>query len=141
MDRTFIDNKTLTEPRLYIIMRSDLYQMNPGKGMAQACHAQALFSADATRDPSNKDAFSQWEGDRGFGTTITLSATFAEMQDIQTAIGTNAMSRMVVDPTYPFSNHYGEYFTTSEITCMYVFADTNIDPAALRVLQDLPLHP
>jgi len=33
------------EPTLYIIMRSDLQDMNPGKGMAQAAHAQADFDS------------------------------------------------------------------------------------------------
>ena len=33
------------EPRLYIVMRRDLWDMNPGKGMAQAAHAQSDFDA------------------------------------------------------------------------------------------------
>lgn len=33
------------DPRLYIIMRKDIQDMNPGKAMAQAAHAQADFGA------------------------------------------------------------------------------------------------
>lgn len=38
-------NQTEFEPRLYIVMREDLWDMNPGKGMAQSAHAQADFDA------------------------------------------------------------------------------------------------
>jgi len=38
-------NQKVIDPRLYIIMREDLQDMNPGKGMAQAAHAQAEMLA------------------------------------------------------------------------------------------------
>lgn len=134
------------EPRLYIIMREDLYDMNPGKGMAQAAHAQAEFSEfihllkDRSEDPDIEtsqlinrtlDSYDRWisEGEpysaRSFGTTIVLSATkpnidliIKEAQKYQFGQG------IVVDPTYPFKNFYGKVYVAREETCAWVFVPT-----------------
>lgn len=109
-------------PRLYIIMREDLYDNSPGKMMAQAAHAQALFdeyTPDVMGD-YNKH-YSAWAEHRGFGVTLVLSAPRSEWTDIASGV---EHSGYVVDPTYPYRNHYGKVFTASEYTCMWVFAVT-----------------
>ena len=35
-----------TEPVLYILMRSDMVSLNPGKAMAQAAHAANCFTSN-----------------------------------------------------------------------------------------------
>ena len=131
--------KIKMEPRLYIIMRRDLWDMNPGKGMAQAAHAQADFEAylfpefvpDARKF---RDAVIAWREDRSFGTTLVLHEPLIVMVQIQTDM---PHSGMTVDPTYPYRNHYGEVFTRSEVTCMWVFAYTE---AELEYMKQWRLH-
>ncbi len=117
------------QPRLYIIMRRDLWDMNPGKGMAQAAHAQADFDAYTENNYNNEDfrsAHIAWCEDRNFGTTLVLHATIDRMHEIRTTI---RHSDMTIDPTYPYRNYYGEIFTREEVTCMWAFVynDEEID--------------
>ena len=119
-----MEPKHNVEPRLYIVMREDLWDMNPGKGMAQAAHAQAGFDAYAHGRPEADfyQAFQMWKEDRSFGTTLVLSATLKEMDDICDNVTFRAMT---VDPTYPYRNHYGKVFVREEITCMWAFVWTD----------------
>ena len=142
-----VDMSTLTldEPRLYIIMRKDIYDMNPGKLAAQAAHAGTKFVKKAFLNGENSklmNSYLEWDDGRGFGTKITLAATKADiqetmdfMQDLDVTSGT------VVDPTYPFRNYFGEMFTAEELTCAYVFAPRDVPQEALDYLRKFPLHP
>jgi hypothetical protein len=108
---------------LYIVMREDLWDMNPGKAMAQAAHAQALFDAYDVAHAGCLEAYCEWRGDGenclGFGVTLVLAAPKSEWTDI--TFGVRHFG-YVTDPTYPYRNHYGKVFTASEDTCMWVFA-------------------
>lgn len=111
----------VTEPVLYCLMREDIQDLNPGKAAAQAMHAQAHFQAQWQKEQSYKD----WCGPRAFGTTIVLSATMSTMNDLETIVIRNWEGKakkpfcMIVDPTYPWRNFYGDVFLTSEITCAW----------------------
>lgn len=114
------------EPRLYIVMREDLWDMNPGKGMAQAAHAQSDF--DAHLFPMSipdayefQDAVKAWREDRSFGSTVVLHEPLNTMLQILSYM---PHSGIVRDPTYPYRNHYGKMFTRGELTCMWAFAYT-----------------
>ena len=125
------------EPRLYIIMREDLWDMNPGKGMAQAAHAQALFTIDF--EYQSTETYKVWKDQttQGFGTTLVLHAPLEKFENICRAGGGN----LVVDPTYPYRNFYGKVFTASVTTCGYVFVDKYTPKYVLDELKELPLHP
>ena len=128
------------EPRLYIVMRRDLWDMNPGKAMAQAAHAQADFdlymSAAPTADKSKEiaDAVLAWREDRHFGTTLVLHETLDTFGKISMNV---AHWGFTTDPTYPYRNYYGEVFTRSEVTCMWAFAYTE---AELEYMRQWRLH-
>jgi peptidyl-tRNA hydrolase len=114
------------EPRLYIVMRRDLWDMNPGKGMAQAAHAQSHFDAyQSSLVNSGRDDFwqamSAWRDDREFGVTLVLHEPLSVMNQIHERV---VHTGMTVDPTYPYRNHYGEMFVRSEVTCMWAFVYT-----------------
>lgn len=157
MDRNFIDGQTLEAPRLYIIMRKDLYQMNPGKLAAQAAHAGTKFVFDVldhqlTHNQANPDNngwstelstdMHEWAGDKGFGTKITLEAKLSEMHDTTIAMEEFGLQTgMVKDPTYPYSNWNGDHYTSIEETCMYVFAPCDVPQEALNYLRKFKLHP
>jgi hypothetical protein len=127
------------EPRLYIVMRRDLWDMNPGKAMAQAAHAQAdfdahLFPASIVDATEFRDAVVAWREDRHFGTTLVLHEPINTMSKISINVGHWGF---VTDPTYPYRNHYGEVFTRSEVTCMWAFAYTE---AELEYMRQWDLH-
>jgi len=137
---------------LYILVRNDLPSLNPGKAMAQAVHAGHLFSAKYHEDK----AYKEWAGDRGFGTTVTLSADF---HDINRLIGGQPSGGWVMDPTYPitvprdtmeFVNseklsapaHYTKdgksvVLCRKEDTCAYLFGERSQFPAWLF---ELPMY-
>ena len=127
------------EPRLYIVMREDLWDMNPGKAMAQAAHAQADFGAyiynALANDPECIEAFNNWCEDRNFGVTLVLSAPKSQWGDI---VWKAQHSGIVTDPTYPYRNYYGKVFTRSEETCMWVFATTEEE---IEYMKQWSLHP
>lgn len=137
----------MTEPRLYIVMREDLWDMNPGKGMAQAAHAQALFDDYVSKyannlymnevdlDPTFINLVQDWRGDIGFGVTTVLSAPLVDLENIPLNV---EYCGHTVDPTYPYRNYYKQTFTRSEVTCMWAFATTDRE---LDYMKQWKLHP
>jgi len=133
--------------RLYILVRTDIVQLNPGKLGAQAGHAATQFVFD-TFNIGNEERLKQmhdWRAQAGggFGTKITLAAKEAEIEEaipyLQTEFGLPA--GIVVDPTYPMTNYFGEFFTREELTCAYVFTPSNTPASALDYLRQFDLHP
>jgi peptidyl-tRNA hydrolase len=149
MERNQIDKPALIEPRLYLFGRTDIYQMNPGKLAAQAAHAATQFVFDVLDTGgihgTVADDMSAWreQAGGGFGTKITLAMTRDEIIETVAVMQNkfNLQTNIVTDPTYPFSNHYGEYFTAVELTSGYVFADSTTPQEALDYLRRFPLHP
>lgn len=143
--------------RLYILMRNDLPSMNPGRGMAQAAHAanQFIFEYPSTVQIKN------WQEDRGFGTTICLSASEAQIIEIvQKADCRGVPAGLTYDPTYKYVLHMeiaklidpktwtapaiskdGQcVLFRNELTCGYVFLVENSSDAE-ELVGALPLHP
>ena len=95
-------------PILYLLMRNDLPSMNPGKLAAQAAHVANKFIEDI-RDQKTQDIWSyfndmlkEWQGDRGFGTTITLGIDGHSLACVnERNIPDDSMFGPVSDPTYP----------------------------------------
>jgi peptidyl-tRNA hydrolase len=116
------------EPKLYIIMRKDIQDMNPGKAMAQAAHAQADFDAffenmrwtGAPEGSSLRSfkAVNQWRDNRSFGVTLVLHEP---LETISQIVDTIRVSGVTVDPTYPWRNFYGDVFLSNEVTCAWAF--------------------
>ena len=112
----------MTNPCLYIVMREDLWDLNPGKGMAQASHATSDFENYEPLTGGIWDSLATWCEGRNFGTTIVLEAPINDFERIAEATQHNGV---VTDPTYPYRNYYGKLFTCSAVTCMWVFATTD----------------
>jgi hypothetical protein len=125
---------------LYIIMRKDIPDMNPGKLGAQAAHAQALASRyfANTRYVEEGSAWAEWAAQAdGFGTTIVLEAELEYMNSLCFSLGLNKKN-FVVDPTYPYRNYFGDVYTSREITSMWYFSVEN-DPNREK-LKSIRLH-
>jgi hypothetical protein len=108
---------------MYILMRTDLPSMNPGKAMAQAAHASNQCVREIRKklkdgaqkgpaSPSLSDMFESWEAQthHGFGTTIVLGATGRELGNILDKMKFSCSKNEpmcvfgeVLDPTYPIS--------------------------------------
>lgn len=140
------------QPICYLIMRKDIPDMNPGKGMAQANHAgndmtETLSNMDPEYNLDVVDAFENWKGDRTFGTCITLEMTEAEFlttrdqAQVQVDMGqiSGWVDGKVHDPTYPIRNHYGFVYTVPMDTCWWVFVYNETAPIR-SFLKQFPLH-
>lgn len=136
------------EPRLYLIGRRDLPQMNAGKLGAQCAHAAdefhdyardvlAMTDAHSKKSAGFGNLFTEWKGDRKFGVTITLIGTDKEIRDL---LGTQSVRGYVHDETYPMFNALGETFTLPFDTVGWCFPLT---PRELAAVQDsgLDLYP
>ena len=113
---------------LYILMRTDMASMNPGKAVAQGAHAANMFheimvrrrTAKLKGDDSYKH-FAKWQGNRMFGTTITLGVTLDQLiAKVTEARKNEFMADICHDPTYPLRD--GDFTHLIPVdTCGYVF--------------------
>lgn len=110
---------------LYILMRSDMASLNPGKAMAQAAHAANHF-IDHNKLTLKKEIH-EWCycGTYSFGTTIVLEVNEEEL-DFQIGRSFNVfpittLTRgRILDPTYPIKD--GEVTHILPVrTCGYIF--------------------
>lgn len=145
--------------RLYILMRTDLPSMNPGRAMAQAAHAANQFIYER----GSSKAVREWQKDaNGFGTTICLAATKTLIEDIVEKARLDAhYAGLVYDPTYKFDvpaelvpliipNALTASTITkedgscimfrNELTCGYLFI-SNDNPDRESLVGHLRLHP
>ena len=129
-------------PTLYIIARSDIPDMNPGKLAAQAAHANGEFDAWVTeleKNPAQHAVLkyiNEWKEGRAFGRTLVLSGTKEQIKAFD-AVG--HYCGITVDPTYPWRNFYGEVFLSNEITCSWAFV-CDMNPEDKLQLSVLSLH-
>jgi hypothetical protein len=101
---------------LYILMRTDLPSMNPGKAMAQASHASNMFvhdinNIDVKTLPGEAEYLYgqaklwRYQTSRGFGTVLVLGCEYRDIENL-ISLGANLNSSYffgaVVDPSYPY---------------------------------------
>lgn len=132
-------------PTLYCLMREDLQDLNPGKAMAQAMHAQADFDKWVEKHLDSRfwPFIDEWKEGRSFGRTLVLESTLENITDIVScAHGATAELPMAltVDPTYPWRNFYGKVFLSQQVTCGWVFACELTPKPILDKLRKLSLH-
>lgn len=130
--------------RLYILMRTDLASMNPGKAVAQGAHAANLAVRNmrqwARIGAEARTFLEEWEAQAdGFGTTITLGVdgkTLKEVIDVA-CDDMDLCAGVVHDPTYPLRDGAVTHLIPLD-TCGYVFTR----PSYLKdLLADLKLMP
>lgn len=125
---------------LYVLMRTELQSMNPGKACAQAAHAanQCVFEARELAGNATAILLAKWEGQsgRGFGTTITLGVNETMMRErVALAQLAGLHSGIVHDPSYPIRD--GEVIHLLPLdTCAFVFGSR---ADVMPILGDLDL--
>lgn len=125
----------------YILMRSDLASLNPGKAAAQACHAanQCVAEIDP-RDEKKTDLLREWEAEtgKGFGTTIVLAVDERKLRSrIAYAQHLGLHAGILHDPTYPLVDGASVHLIPLD-TCGFIFARKG---DAFPVVGDLSLYP
>lgn len=111
-------------PVLYILMRSDLDSLNPGKAVAQGSHAanKCVYEINKSGDEKQIEILRNWEAEAdGFGTCIVLSAKIQNISYlVNKAKEFDIVSGICHDPSYPLKD--GETLHLIPLdTCGYIF--------------------
>ena len=132
-------------PVLYILMRTDMDSMNPGKAMAQASHASNAFVSNAEPGYNvDEELFNAWQESttQGFGTVLVLGVNEAQMRtavEVAESFGVDKFPCDIIhDPTYPLQDGDTTHFIPVD-TCGYIFGDKE-DPLLESILQNFELH-
>lgn len=148
-------------PVLFILMRDELNSFSSGKKMAQAAHAGNAFEtafeaemhkarlenkldhSNPTKETDLYTSFWEWKRQtlQGFGTTIVLGASMAQIRtDVECLGRAGFLTEIIHDPTYPLVDGSVTHLIPLD-TCAYVFAP-NKDNVYLRIVLDkYSLHP
>lgn len=155
----------MNDLRLYILMRTDLSSMGPGRSAAQASHATSAFMNSFGPDSKcQRVEVKEWMRmtKQGFGTAIILGVTKEQIESIfdKGPLKRWIMKEKVYDPDYgvhtsweifklldPKSYHRFESIDTStsqgvrffrkEMTCAYIFGEKE---DLIESLGGLPLY-
>ena len=132
-------------PVLYILMRTDLDSMNPGKAMAQASHAGSTFVHNAEPGYNvDEELFNAWQKEtpQGFGTVLVLGVTEVQMRTavaVAESFGVDKFPCEIIhDPTYPLQDGDTTHFIPVD-TCGYIFGDKD-DPLLEAIIGKFELH-
>ena len=132
-------------PVLYILMRTDMDSMNPGKAMAQASHASNAFVSNAEPGYNiDEELFNAWQGStpQGFGTVLVLGVNEAQMRtavEVAESFGVDKFPCDIIhDPTYPLQDGDTTHFIPLD-TCGYIFGDKE-DPLLEAIIGKFELH-
>lgn len=118
--------------KLYIIVRTDMASMNPGRVAAQTSHAANYFVKVAKelvecleeQDDQFIKNFSEWENetDQGFGTVIVLDGGTKEniLQKLE-EIDRQYLTGIVIDPEYPIQDGDYVHIIPNVMTCAFAF--------------------
>ena len=142
-------------PVLYILMRTDMESLNPGKAMAQAVHAGNALETHCNREiqigllegdlsaEALGDAYYVWkhQTSQGFGTTIVLGGSMSLISmDVKRLQSLGYIAEIVHDPSYPIRDGDVTHLIPLD-TCAYVFAPDKDDPVIRMSLSSYGLHP
>tara|TARA_A100001388_G_scaffold246482_1_gene205513 strand:- start:181 stop:588 length:408 start_codon:yes stop_codon:yes gene_type:complete len=132
-------------PVLYILMRTDMDSMNPGKAMAQASHASNAFVSNAEPGYNvDEELFNAWQEStpQKFGTVLVLGVTEVQMRtavEVAESFGVDKFPCDIIhDPTYPLQDGDTTHFIPVD-TCGYIFGDKE-DPLLEAIIGKFELH-
>lgn len=114
---------------LYILVRSDMASMNPGKAIAQGSHATSRFHRRMEADTVGTDmaAYVEWcseSSSRDFGTVLTLAVSSCEdlVNIIDYAKQFGLVAGLVHDDTYPLRDGNMTHYIPVD-TAGYIFGE------------------
>lgn len=106
---------------LYILMRTDLASLNPGKACAQASHAANQCVAWGTHETVAQD-LGAWADARGFGTCVVLGAPDVDAMraTVVAAAAAGHHAGVTHDPEYPLRDGVFTHLIPLD-TCAFIF--------------------
>ena len=121
--------------KLYILVRTDMDSMTPGRIAAQAAHAANMFVGYAEvlkqdlKDNEEPDDpfivyFDNWQKQTSdfFGTTIVLNGgTEQDIEQILIELEDRYITGRVIDPEYPIRDGDTVHILKNVMTCGYAF--------------------
>lgn len=125
---------------IYLLVRTDMESMNPGKGHAQSHHAgtQMALKDRQTWSVKHQDWLKEWAGGRGFGTVLTMGCNNRQMNAALAIAARLGFPRAVInDPSYPLLDGSVVHEFPLD-TCAYIFGPKI---AIERAVAPLELHP
>ena len=125
---------------VYLLVRTDMASMNPGKGHAQSHHAgtQMALKDRHAWSTQHDDWLKAWAGDRGFGTVLTMGCDNRQMNAaLAIAVRLGFPCAVVNDPSYPLLDGSVVHQFPLD-TCAYIFGPKI---AIERAVAPLDLHP
>lgn len=131
-------------PILYILMRTDLASMNPGKAIAQGSHAANAFVFETSQNVNDDvvKLYRQWikSTKQGFGTAIVLDCKDEQtmMEIVDDAMSKHFAANAIFDPTYPIRDGLVTHLLPI-FTCAYVFC-TRKESSSILHMSELELY-
>lgn len=125
---------------VYLLVRTDMASMNPGKGHAQSHHAgtQMALKDRQTWSAIHQNWLKEWAGDRGFGTVLSMGCSNRQMNEALAIAGRLGFPHAVInDPSYPLLDGSVVHEFPLD-TCAYIFGPKI---AIERAVAPLDLHP
>lgn len=123
----FLGDSKEEDVALYLLMRSDMKSLNPGKACAQAHHAGTKVMCDYYKGYQKlheESLVERWMVNKcGFSTVIVLSVDSLEELEylIKSADNMKHLSGKILDPTYPIKD--GEFIhKIPVVSCGYIIA-------------------
>ena len=133
--------------RLYVIPRTDMASMTPGRAIAQATHAATKMMFDVKHQAKHyndeyhlelKEMLSDYLDEaNGFGTTIVLKpktefdqeTEFNQLLDMvsndEYDYAYPLMANVIVDPEYAVTDGDHVHMVPDVVTCIYFFGDVD----------------
>ncbi len=128
----------------YLLMRTDMDSLNPGKAMAQSNHAYGALKAHVRKTPLLilRSRYIEWQKqtDQDFGTTITLGGSenqiIRALDFAQDYLKASVLAGWVIDPSYPVKDGSVTHLMPMR-TCAYVFG---FQAVCRKAVSHLTLH-
>lgn len=109
---------------LYILMRTDLDSMNPGKAMAQSSHAYGAMKKAVRSNLPMQEKYREWidSTEQEFGTTLVLGGSEGKIRTAMVKAGyqPNVITGWVHDPSYPITDGAVVHHIPLN-TCAFIF--------------------
>ena len=123
---------------LYILMRTDMESLTPGKACAQAAHAANQMALDMVDSAEGYSWLEKWRGIGAYGTTVILRGggyeSVTSFQDLAKKNG--VFSGSVIDRSYPIKDGTFVHHVPV-LTCIYILGQKD---NVWSIVRRLPLY-
>ena len=127
-------------PYLYLLMRTDLASLNPGKAVAQGAHAATKATWLARKSRAHARMLADWEAQtgQGYGVKVSLGVDENTMRrKVAAAKRLGLLTSVLHDPSYPLQDGATLHLIPLD-TCAFVFGPRDAVGPLVADLQRMP---